>query len=118
MTLKDMTINALDYLINVKGLSKRHIASVIGITSSRLTYVYGAKAVDPEILKRLHEHWPELKPQKPQDLEDYLKAAKNEVEDAVKDESKAAYLQQQLGDVKAILANIEKTINEMAKNSK
>jgi hypothetical protein len=111
-----MTINALDYLINVKGLSKRHIARVIGVTSSKLTYVYGAKLVDPEILKRLHEHWPELKPQKPQDLEDYLKAAKNEVDDAVKDDSKAAYIQQQLGDVKAILAKIEKAIDEMKRN--
>lgn len=113
MTLKDITINALEYLIRVKGLSKREIASVIGITPSRLTYVYGAKSVDPDLIKALHEHWPELRPEKPQDLESYLEVAKKEVEYSVKDEANVEYIQKQLGDVKSILENIEKLIEDM-----
>ena len=116
MTLKEMTINALEYLINVKGLSKREISRTIGIHPSRLTYVYGAKWVDPQLLEALHKHWPELKPTKAEDLLLYLETAKTEVEDAAKDETKVEYIKQQLGDVKALLEEIEKTIKEMSKN--
>ena len=116
MTLKDMTIKALDYLINVKGISKRQIAKVIGVPSSRLTYVYGAKWVDPKLLEAIYYHWPETKLTSQEGMAKMMEMVRTEAKERLQDQELAKEMAKEMEELKIMLMELEKKYELYIKN--